>query len=549
MSLIIRWRDYILGLRGWRRRSAAFVCGGLAVLALPPFHLLPALIPAFVGFSWLIDGARPALLATPKRNRLLVWCVSGGAWRDAYRAGWWFGVGFFLFGLYWIASALLVDAAKFAWLIPFALASIAGFFAVYSGLAALATFALSREGPGRIVSLALWWVAFEWLRGWLFTGFPWNLTGTVWTFSDAMIQLAAVTGVFGLSLVTVMAAVAPAALGLTGVTGFRRWWFAGLPFAVLTLIWFGGQVRLADASDASVEGVALRLVQPNIAQSDKWIRNLRARHVENLLDLSRSFVSGQPPGVAPTHVIWPETAVPYLMSDKSPSARYITTAVPVGGALLTGALRFAGRDSSGPSLWNSLYVLTQDATILANYDKHHLVPFGEYVPLKSLLSLTKFTAGRTDFTPGPGVVSLSVPGAPRVSPLICFEALFPGRVVAPGAEPPGWLLNITNDAWFGNSPGPYQHFAAVRLRATEEGIPLVRVANTGISAVVDAYGRVRVQTSLGERIAINSTLPIRLSYKTSFSRTGNRINVLIALVYVIILLGIPALYPKLQLRK
>jgi apolipoprotein N-acyltransferase len=542
MFSVARWRDYFVALSGWRRRAAAFIFGGLAVLALPPFHFVPALIPAFVGLSWLIDGSRPS--SRPRtRIRWLAWYAGGGPGRDAYRCGWWFGAGFFLFGLYWISNALLVDAARYGWLIPFALAGIAGMFAIYIGLAALATFALSRQGPGRLIMLALWWAAFEWLRGWLFTGFPWNLMGTVWVFSDAMIQFTAVAGVFGLSLVTVMAAVTPAVFGMAGVSRGHKYWLVGVPFAVLAMLWAGGTWRLADASDAMVDGVQLRLVQPNIAQADKWKRNLRARHLQNLLALSQGEGAA-----APTHIIWPETAVPLFLQSASRTAHTIAGVVPAGGALLTGAPRYMGRAAGGPFLWNSLHIVDAGAKLQATYDKHHLVPFGEYVPFKSILPIAKFTQGRTDFSAGPGLRSLFVPGAPRISPLICFEALFPGQVVAPGGERPGWLLNITNDAWFGNSPGPYQHFAAVRLRAAEEGIPLVRVANTGISAVVDAYGRTLVQTRLDERIAIDSALPKTLSSKTIFSLIGNLVIIFIALLYVILLFGFPYLYNRRQLR-
>lgn len=545
---MIRWRDTIVALTGWRRRAAAFIFGAVAVLALPPIHFVPALVPAFVGLSWLIDGSRPRAPAGRRQFKWLAWYSGGGPKRDAYRCGWWFGAGFFLFGLYWIAGALLVDAAKFAWLIPLALAGIAGIFSVYIGLAAVATFGLSPQGPARIVMLALWWVAFEWLRGWLFTGFPWNLMGTVWTFSDAMIQFTAIAGVFGLSLVTVMAAVSPAVFGLAGARRLHKWWLVGLSFGVLGLLWAGGATRLASASDAMAEGVRLRLVQPNIAQRDKWRRQLRPRHIQILLSLSRAGSGQGSTGEKPTHIIWPETAVPLFLESGSPAARAIAAAIPDGGALLTGAPRYIGRAAGGPFLWNSVHIIDADAAFSGTYDKHHLVPFGEYVPLKAYLPITKFTAGRTDFSAGPGAVSLSVPGAPRVSPLICFEAMFPGRVVAPGQERPGWLLNVTNDAWFGNSPGPYQHFAGVRLRAAEEGIPLVRVANTGISAVIDAYGRVLVQSRLGERIALNSALPTTLSSKTIYSLIGNISLLILILLYIAVFAKFYYLYNRCWLR-
>ena len=534
MPSMTQWRDTVVALSGWRRRGAAFLCGAAAVLAMPPVHFVPALVPAFVGLAWLIDGARRS--NKPRRRWQRLGRVLGSAGWDAYRAGWWFGAGFFLFGLYWVSFSFLVDAARFAWMIPFALAGVAGGFAIYIGLTALATFKLCGEGTARLAMLAFWWVVFEWLRGWLFTGFPWNLMGTVWTFSDSMIQLTAITGVFGLSLVTAAAA-APAVFGMRAASGFRRWRLVLLTYGVLAAVWAGGAARLSGASDDMVDGVRLRLVQPNIAQRDKWRRELRPRHMKNLLSLSRSE-----DGPAPTHVIWPETAVPGFIESGSPAARGAAAAVPPGGVLLSGAARYIGRAGGGPFLWNSLHIIDENAEFLGTYDKYHLVPFGEYVPFRKFLPVAKLTAGRVDFSPGPGPAVLAVPGAPPVSPLICFEAIFPGRVVAEAGKRPGWLLNVTNDAWFGVSSGPYQHFAAVRLRAAEEGMPLVRVANTGISAVVDPYGRVLVRTKLEERIAIDSSLPKALASKTIYTRMSYISVLLTLLLYISVFPGFPLLY-------
>jgi apolipoprotein N-acyltransferase len=482
-------------LRGWRRHAAAAVCGVLAALALPPLHLLPFLLPAFTGLLWLLDGA--------------------GRPRQAALIGWSFGFGHMTAGLYWVGIAFLVDAARFGLVMPFAVGGLAAGLAVFPALAALAVFLSGGRGPARVVLLAAAWLTTEWLRSWLLTGFPWNLLGTVWSFSPAMLQLAALAGVWGLSLVSVLAAAAPAVLAETGGRGGRV--FVAAVAVLLSLVWAGGALRLAAAPAVGgdvVPGVRLRLVQASIAQSLKWAPELRQRHVEDQWRLS------QRPGPAPvTHIIWPETAVPYLLDQDADLRRYLAAIVPPGGLLITGAPR-AGGAAGESRLWNSLQALDGRGDVVATYDKHHLVPFGEYTPWRGLLGALKLTAGSTDFAAGPGPVTLALPGLPAASPLICYEAIFPGQVAATGRRP-GWLLNITNDGWFGTSSGPYQHFASARLRAVEEGLPLIRAANSGISAVVDPYGRVVGRLDLNEIGVLDAPLPRALPGGAVYARFGN----------------------------
>jgi apolipoprotein N-acyltransferase len=375
-----------------------------------------------------------------------------------------------------------------------------------------------------MIYFTVFWAVSEWVRGWAFTGFPWNLLGTVWTFNEAMIQFTALLGVLGLSLVTVLAAGSLAILGYAEKSLRFRYGAAGLPFVLLALIWAGGAWRLAGAETQFVEDVRLRLVQPNIKQKDKWKSQLRGKHLNNLLELSEapSQFSG---GKGPTHILWPETATPFFLEGNAAALRVISQVIPSKGALLTGSPRRSGGKEGPTQLWNSLHVIGPDAKISATFDKFHLVPFGEYVPLRKYigkyLNIAKLTAGRTDFSKGPGLRALTVPGAPPVSPLICYEVIFPGAVlpsVKAGEPRPGWLLNITNDAWFGASSGPYQHLAAARLRAVEEGLPLIRVANTGISAVIDGYGRILIASHLNERTYLDAPLPNALNNPTLFSR-------------------------------
>ncbi len=469
------WRRKIGAWSGWRRWFLAAGFGILAAGALPPLHFVFLLVPAFSGFIWLIDtGARK---------------------RSAFAEGWWFGFGFFTAGLFWISFALLTKPDQFAWMVPFAVFGLPALLAFFTAFSTLAARMLWRPGTGRVLVFAALWVAFEVLRGWIFTGFPWNLIGTVWTFSDSMLQGASVVGVFGLSLLTVIVAAMPAVLADDGKGGRVL-----AAFAVLGLVWVGGAVRLQGAGTETVPGVRLRLVQPNIPQRLKWIPELRRRHV-----LKQLRMSTRPADKPPTHVIWAETAVPFLLSKDKAIRSLVGAAAPPGGLVLTGA----PREDSERRIWNSLHALDPAGRIKATYDKAHLVPFGEYMPFRGLLNIDKITGGGRDFSAGPGRVTLRLPGLPPVSPLICYEVIFSGQVVD-GADRPGWILNITNDGWYGNSPGPYQHFAAARLRAVEEGLPLVRVANTGISGIIDPYGRVNASLELGQEGILDGNLPLPL---------------------------------------
>lgn len=494
-----RCAGFFLEAAGWRRHALAVLCGALAAGALPPVYLFPLLIPAFCGLVWLLDGIeRP---------------------RQAAFVGWSFGFGHGVVGLYWVGHAFLVDAAQYGFLMPFAVAGLAALLAVFQALALYALAHLGWRGISRVVALAIFWVLSEWLRSWIFTGFPWNLIGSVWAFSPEMLQLAAVTGTWGLSFLTLLAAAAPAVLvnrhpapdGARRLNAVVVAAFLLLPVAV----WTGGSIRLASAPDPSehvVEGVTLRLVQPNIEQSLKWQPNLRRGHLEKLILMSRAAGFDEV-----SHVIWPETAIPYLLSNSPDDAqlrRLVAAAAPENGLLITGAPRrgpgqngATERDTgNGLLTWNSLYALNAAGAVTATYDKFHLVPFGEYVPLRWLLSFSKLTAGRGDFSSGPGVSTLNLPGLPSVSPLICYEIIFPGEVVDPENRP-GWILNVTNDAWFGDSSGPRQHFVSARMRAVEEGIPVIRVANTGISGVIDGYGRVLGRIDLGAEAFLDVQLP------------------------------------------
>ena len=510
-------KNRFLGLGGWRRPALLGGLGVLAALALPPVYALPFLIPAFSGLLWSVEEC-----PTPAK---------------AFAAGWWFGFGHSAAGLSWIGFAFLVDAPRFAWMSPFAVLGMAAGMALFpAGAAALSRYVFGKirlSGVGRVIIFSAFWVSLEWFRGWVLTGFPWNLLGTVWTWSDAMIQLAALTGVYGLSLLTVFVAAMPALLAGPGPDaeknrpGPRPLVLASL--ALLGVVWAGGQWRLAMATEDVVPGVRLRLVQPNIPQALKWRPELRQGHVLKQLAMSRK---PPPPDGPPTHIIWAETAVPFVLQENPGLIKALGAAAPPDGLIIVGSPRSTPGGEKPRRIWNSIYAIDSKGQIKGTYDKHHLVPFGEYVPFRGILPIEKLTQGRLDFSPGPGIRTFNWQGLPPVSPLICYEVIFPGRVTDAGNRAE-WLLNLTNDAWFGNSSGPYQHFAASRLRAVEEGLPLVRVANTGISGVIDGYGRVIRRLGLGREGIIDSPLPAKISGNTPFSLLGDWITGVILIMTMV----------------
>ena len=510
----------------WRLRGLALVAGALAAAALPPVYALPALIVSFSGLVLMVDR-------TPRPIA-------------AIALGWCFAFGYFVAGIYWVANALLAVSSAFGWLLPFAIAgAVGGLSALLASFPALAV-GLARTlwpvGPARILVLAIFWTLFEWLRGWVLTGFPWNLVGYSWAFSDGMNQLAALTGIWGLSLITVAAAALPTLLvdwdGRRSTSDAPRQRTSAAVAcivggsALLLAIWAGGWYRLSGATDRTVPEVRLRLVQGNVDPTDKG----SADHGADVLRRHLRLTAETPGYDRITHVIWPETAEPFPL-ERFPDLRMAVAAVvPANGLLITGVLRTDPPNGQLKEVWNSMAALDRTGQVVGSYDKFHLVPFGEYVPLHRFFPfISKFTPGIMDFSAGPGPRTLRLPGLPPVGPLICYEAIFPGQVIDDG-DRPQWLLNITNDGWYGISTGPYQHFASARLRAVEEGLPVVRAANTGISGVVDPYGRVLAQTRLGETTVLDVDLPQPLQDLTPYARWGDAATaVLLAIVSLLAL--------------
>jgi len=497
-------------VRGIRRVAIAAGLGAAGALAFEPFRLVPLLLFAYAALVLLLDGAH----AGPRR------------FRDAALVGWGFGFGLFLVGHYWIGYAFLVDAETHAWLMPFAMVLLPAGLALFFAAAAALCMAAWRPGMQRVFVFAVAFFIAEWLRGHILTGFPWNLPGYGWSSSTAILQSTSVLGVYGLSLLTLLFGASLALLAGRGKL---------LPAALAVLfvaIWTAGEMRLSAATDATVPGVRLRIVQPSTPQPEKYAPENRVRNWRRLIDLS-----SLPAAQQPTHIIWPEAAPPVLLERTPEALADIAALTGDSRVLMTGQVRLAEENGSVRS-YNSFAIFGAHGALLGTYDKFHLVPFGEYVPVGPILRTLGITeiAASTGFSSGPGPRTMTVPGAPPVGPLICYEIIFPREVTA--SPRPAWLVNLTDDSWFGPDTGPMQHLLIARVRAIEEGLPIVRAANSGISAVIDAHGRVRASLALGLRDIVDSGLPVALS-PPLFVRYGN-----VILLTFLLMCVVAALWPQ-----
>jgi apolipoprotein N-acyltransferase len=486
--------EKLLTLQGWRRRGLTALLGICAAAALPPFYLLPLLIPAFSGLFLLVRHA-------PTR-------------RQAFSDGWWWGLGHFTAGLYWICISLWVEPDKYAWLTPIALFGLPSVLAIYIGLVTLALYCCGASEEGRggtippildplpsILLFAAFWVGAEYLRAHLFTGFPWNLIGYTWTFADAPLQFASVVGIYGLGWITVLVSAMPALFVLE-----QKKTHALRPNTAAVLLLLGvvvlGGWRL-ETHPTQFTNVQIRIVQANIPQNLKWDEKAARDALKKHIRLTRT-ANIQNINL----VLWPETAVPYPLQQESQLTQDLGGALVPGALLLTGGIRNSGDNHS--QAWNSVFAIDWRGKIIAQYDKHHLVPFGEYIPLRNLPPVqwlvSKLAPDMGDFARGPGPRTLDIDQYPPFSPLICYEAVFPEEA-ADGTHRAQWLLSLTDDAWFGISSGPYQDAQMARTRAVEQGLPLLRSANTGISAAFDAYGRTLAWMDLNQEGVKDIALP------------------------------------------
>jgi apolipoprotein N-acyltransferase len=515
-SIVLAW--------GWRRALIAFVAGALSALAMAPFSFWPILFLTFPILVWLIDGA------------------GVGRWGGVAAAavtGWCFGFGYFVAGLYWIGYAFLVDAPTFGWLLPFAVIGLPAYLAFFTAFGVALARILWTRGALRILALGVTLTAAEWLRGHVLTGFPWNAFGYALAAPLPLAQSASLFGLWGLTFIPVVVFASPATLPDDRTETERPWLPLLLGIAVLAGLGGWGLLRLSRTPTQLVDKVHLRIMQPNLQQDVRF--NYAAKHevMSRYLALSDRATSENPLGVKDvTVLIWPESAFPFFLAREADALAQIAQLLSHGTVLITGAVRVAEPvNPREPEVYNSIYVLDQTGSLVALYDKVHLVPFGEYLPLQHLLEqlgLQSLTKQRGGFLSGTLRKPIAIPGAPAVLPLICYEIIFPGSVVPPGQRP-GWIVNVTNDGWFGISTGPYQHLQQARVRAIEEGLPLVRAANTGISAVVDPLGRIVNSLPLGEEGVIDSPLP-RPIRAPLYARVGNAPTgtmVMIALIIIV----------------
>lgn len=419
MERIEKAAAFVSGLKGWRLYLGAFIAGAIMPLSLAPTYFVLVMALSFTSLIWMIDG-----ISSNKRPL-----------KRGFAIGWWFGFGFHLTGLYWIGFAFLVDAEQFAWAIPFAVTVMPAGLALFSAGAVALACRFWTEGTSRIVMFALCWMTAEWLRGNILTGFPWNLPGYTWMGFLPIAQLGAVIGIYGLSLLTVFLCALPASL-ITRSSGEVSFHIAGakklaLAIGALAILTAGGAWRIGAQDLPAVEGVSLRLIQANIPQKEKWKEENRYQNFNLYLEMTGTVAPGAP---EPTHIIWPESAVPIFLSTNPAARAEIAGVLKPSQVLLTGAVRYEQIEKSGAltnKLYNSFHLIDSDGAIQATYDKYHLVPFGEYLPLSALLSkigLRKLTQGVGAYAPGLGPDNLPVPGAGPVAPLICYEAIFPGRM-------------------------------------------------------------------------------------------------------------------------
>lgn len=480
-------------MSAWRavRLLLAVLCGAGLALAYPPFDFVPALA-SYAALLVLIE------LSERHAKRPIL---------DRFVTGAVFGFGFHLAGLWWVGAAFLVDADRYALLLPLGVVGLPLLLAPFMGLATALTGLAPRTMAWRALALALAISFAEALRSVVFTGFPWNHAGAGLSQSLLLSQTASAVGLNGLAIAAVLVGALPAVL----VERKSRWF--GVPVGVVLALMAGyGLERLWTAPPDAPDAFVVRIVQPNVPQRDKWDPQHRFTIWARLLDLT----AGARPGAI---VIWPETAIPFIYRTESLEQVQLAEALTGKALLITGAADIVGAKEGRPVTKNAVLTIATDGSITDRYDKARLVPFGEFVPLAGLLErigLRAIAAGNASFTPGPGPVVLRSQGVPPFQPLICYEIIFSDPSAPEGAE---WIVNVTNDAWFGDTPGPRQHLRHAQLRAIERGLPLVRAANTGISALVDATGAIREALPLNATGVIDARLPAARS--ALYERAGD----------------------------
>lgn len=490
--LVVRFFNWVEGQFRFGMPVFAFLIGVLLSRAFAPVNLFPALFMALPVALLMVGHAR------------------GG--KQAFAYGWWLGFGFFSLGLSWIGYSFTQQNNVPAGLAPFAIITLAALLALYIGLTFWVTWRVKAQGVARVFVFASAWTLFEIARGFLFSGFPWHLVGSAWAEWLPVAQSAYWLSVYGLSFITVLSASA-LVLFLEEKPSLFTMVAAFVAVGIIPALTLVGHARLNANQTYFHLGVSLRLVQANVPQTEKWRSHLIDDHFDTHMQLSRTGdVTGKGKADGIDLLIWPETAVQRESFDREGSLlRWrVSRLLDFGSYAITGAPRYSNADGD-LKYYNSLLAFNAKGKMYARYDKRHLVPFGEYMPFQSVMKTIGLgpladLLGGSGWTAGASLQTVALPGIPKFSALICYEAIFPGQVILPHKRPE-WMLVISNDAWFGMTDGPHQHLALSRMRAIEEGLPMVRSTSTGISAVIDAYGRTQSALGLGRQGTVESPLP------------------------------------------
>ncbi len=475
-------------LTGFKKYATAFFLGALMTLSMPPLGFFPLLLVCVPGFIWLTRTAPTSF--------------------KAFLTAWTFGCGYFIFGLYWISAALFVDIAQWKWVLPLSLVAGPALLALFWGVIPVLARQSRELDINYALSIVAMWTGIEWLRGTILTGFPWNLPGYTWNHVLPLMQVSAFTGIYGLTMLTLFWAALP--------VYYRHNKLACFSLALFILLGTVGTARVYMNPVEQNGTHSVRIVQANIPQTLKWARDEEWRNIDKHVKLSAGDKAKT------SFIVWPETAIPADLKIFPDIAQYVSMNFGDAVGLIGNQRVVMNEEKNRLEPYNSLTAVTHKGEVLDVYDKFHLVPFGEYIPFRDYLSMTPISlaiANLGDFIPGGGNRTLKFKDRPSVSPLICYEAIFPHAAVDQN-DRSEWIVNVTNDGWYGRTAGPFQHFEITRVRAVEEGLPLARAANTGISAMIDPVGRVLAKADLGETAFVDAILPKPLS-RTLYSILGD----------------------------
>lgn len=478
------------GLQKFLFCIACAFAGWVAAFAMSPVSFWPCLFIGISALYWLYSKTQTA--------------------GQAFAAGFFFAVVYFVTGLWWIGNALLVEGNEFAWVWPISVIGLPTLLALFTGtFLAMARLSFAPDSLKGFLAFAFFLTFSEWARGNAFTGFPWNLYGYVWADHLPMAQASHYIGAYALTLVSVLWAALAGYLLVSPRNLILKLSLAAVGILTLAATFAMGQLRLDNNPAVLDRNNGVVVVQPNIPQNMKWDPVAVQENFLKISSLSKTgiFADPQPDNV---FIVWPETAISpavYSVDDNMDRIRNLLQSYTRSEAyLVTGVLRRMGETREDMTFANSILFLNKEMTALEAYDKSHLVPFGEFIPLQNWIPLRPVAAFR-GFERGNGATTIQQDGAPSFSPLICYEVIFPDKVIDKFGVRPRWIVNATNDGWYGDSAGPHQHFAQTRLRAIEEGLPLVRAANTGISGVIDPYGRIVEKADIFQEAAIVTYLP------------------------------------------